>query len=79
MLLLVHIIACRRQDLIWPKCQLILRTNCSEMWTKLQEFSYQKNNLKMSSAKWQPFGLISLNVLKVPQHSDIWIALREYC
>ena len=39
-------------------------TNFSEISIKIQNFSFKKMHLKMSSAKWRPFSL-SLNVLSV--------------
>ena len=36
-------------------------TNFNEIFIEIYTFSFKKNYLKMSSGKWQPFGLI-LNV-----------------
>ena len=39
-----------------------LGTNLSEIWIEIEEFSWKKMNLNLSSSKWQPFCL-GLNVL----------------
>ena len=53
------------QAITWTNSDILsirpLRTNFSEIWIKIQNFSFMKTHLKMSSAKWQPFCL-SLNV-----------------
>ena len=56
----------RRQAIIWTSVILLLigslGTSFRKIWIKIQQFSYKKINLKMLSAKWQPFCL-SLNVM----------------
>ena len=56
----------RHQAFIWTNAGLLLvaplGTNYSEIWMKIQYFSKKKLDLKMSSAKWQPFSS-GLNVL----------------
>ena len=37
-----------------------LETNFSEIWIKMEQFSLEKIHLKMSSAEWWPFHLISI-------------------
>ena len=51
----------RRQAIIWTNAGLLL-TNFSENLIKILTFSLTKMQLKVSSAKWQPFCLC-LNVL----------------
>ena len=43
-----------------------LGTNFSEIWIKMQNFSFMKMHSKMSFAKWRPFCL-GLNVLSHPR------------
>ena len=49
----------RRQAITWTNAGLLsfgpLGTNFSEMRIKIQDFSFTKAHLKMSSAKWRPF------------------------
>ena len=49
----------RRQAIIWTNNGILLiRTlgiNFSEIFSKIQTFSFQTNNLKISSAKWRQF------------------------
>ena len=56
----------RRQGIIWTNAGIMLigplGTNFSEILTGIQIFSFKEMYLKMSSAKWRPFGL-GLNVL----------------
>ena len=56
----------RRQAIIWTSAGILLTeplgTNFSEIWIKIQIFSFKKMHLKMSSAKWHQFHLC-LNVL----------------
>ena len=56
----------RRQAIIWTNAGILLieplGTNFSEILIGIQIFSFKKMRLKMSSAKWRPFGL-GLNVL----------------
>ena len=56
----------RRQAIIRNNAGLLLieplGTNFSEISIEIQTFSFKKMHLKMSSAKWRPFGL-GLNVL----------------
>ena len=57
----------RRQAIIWTNDGILLigplGTNFSEILIEIHTFSLKKMHLKMSSAKWRPFGL-GLNVLK---------------
>ena len=59
----------RRQAIIWTNAWLLLigplGTNFTEILIGNQTFSFKKMHLKMSSAKWRPFGL-GLNVLSEP-------------
>ena len=56
----------RRQAIIWTNAGILLigplGTNFIEILIGMQTFSFKKIHLKMSSAKWRPFGL-GLNVL----------------
>ena len=56
----------RRQAIIWTNGGVLLirplGTKCSEIWSKIHTFSFEKMHLKTSSAKWRPFCL-GLNVL----------------
>ena len=56
----------RHRAIIWTNAGIMLigplGTNFSEILTGIQQFSFKKMYLKMSSAKWRPFGL-GLNVL----------------
>ena len=58
----------RCQAMIWNNAGLLLieplGTNFSEIWIRIQTFSFKKMHLKMASAKWRPFCL-GLNVLKL--------------
>ena len=58
--------AWRRQAIIWTNAGILLieplGTNFSENVIKILTFSFTKMLLKVSSAKWRPFGL-GLNVL----------------
>ena len=51
----------RRQAIIWTNAGILLiaplGTNFSEILTRIQTFSFNKMQLKMSSAKWRPFCL----------------------
>ena len=57
----------RRQAIIWTNAGIllirILRTNFSDILSKIHSFSFKKMHLKMSSAKWRLFclGLNELN------------------
>ena len=46
------------QTIIWTNAGLLLigslGTNFSEIWIKIQNFSFMKMHLKISSAKWRP-------------------------
>ena len=57
----------RRQAIIWTNAGILLirtlGTNFSEILGEIHSFSFSKMHLKMSSAKWRPFGL-GLNELK---------------
>ena len=57
----------RRQAIIWTNDGIlligVLGTNFSEFLFEIQTFSFWKNRLKVSSAKWRPFCL-GLNELK---------------
>ena len=61
--------ACCRQAIIWTNARIllteILGTNFSEILIKIQNFSFTKMHLKISSAKWRPFypGRDDLSVL----------------
>ena len=52
-------VSIRRQAIIWTNVELFpigpSRTNFSEIQIKIQNFSFMKMHLKMSSAKWRPF------------------------
>ena len=56
----------RRRAIIWTNAGILLigplGTNFIEISIGIQTFSFKKMHLKMSSAKWRPFGL-GLNVL----------------
>ena len=56
----------RRQAIIWTSAGILLigslGTNFSEILIGIQTFTFKKNAVKMSSAKWRPFCL-GLNVL----------------
>ena len=56
----------RRQAIIWTNDEILLighlRTNLSEILSKVHTFPFKKMHLKTSSAKWRPFCL-GLNVL----------------
>ena len=58
----------RRQAIIWTNDGILLigalEINFSEISVKIQTFSFWKNHLKVSSAKWRPFCL-DLNELKL--------------
>ena len=58
----------RHQAIIWPNAGILLTgplgTNFSGILIGIQTFSFKKMDLKMSSAKWRPFGL-GLNVLNI--------------
>ena len=58
----------RRQAIIWTNTGILLirplGTNFSEIFIRIQTFSFKKMHLKMASAKWRPFCL-GLNVLKL--------------
>ena len=51
----------RRQAIIWTNAGILLirtlGTNFSEILGEIHSFSFSKVHLKMSSAKWRPFGL----------------------
>ena len=57
----------RHQAIIWTNARVLLigplGTNFSEILIEIQTFSFRKNPLKVSSAKWRPFclGLNELN------------------
>ena len=71
-----QIIDCRlfsAKPLTWTNADLSigpLGTNFSEIWIKLQNFSFIRMHLKMLSAKWQPFfeGETQQNITKHEQH-----------
>ena len=56
----------QRQAIIWTNTGILLigpsGTNFSELSIKIQTFSFKKNHLKVSSAKWRPF-CVGLNEL----------------
>ena len=58
----------RRQAIIWTNAGILLigplGTNFNEMLIEILIFSFMKMRLKVSSAKWRPFGL-GLNVLTI--------------
>ena len=49
----------RHQAITWTNAHLLsigpLGTNFSEIWINIQNFSFKKIHLKISSAKWRPF------------------------
>ena len=49
----------RRQAIIWTSAGVLLigplGTNFSEIFPRIQTFSFKKMHLKMSSGKWRPF------------------------
>ena len=49
----------RRQDIIWTNAGSLsigpLGINFIEILTKIQNFSFKKMQMKISSAKWRPF------------------------
>ena len=51
----------RRRAIIWTNTEMLfirtLGTNFSEILSEIHSFSFSKMRLKMSSAKWRPFGL----------------------
>ena len=55
-----------RQAIIWTNAGILLigslRTNFTEIWIRIETFSFKKMHLKMLSAKWCPFCL-SLSAL----------------
>ena len=59
----------RRQAIIWTNAGILLigplGTNFIGILNGIQTFSFKKMHLKMSSAKWRPFGL-GLNVVNIP-------------
>ena len=61
----------RRQAIIWTNAGILLigplGTNFSELSIEIQTFSFKKNHLKVSSAKWRPF-CVGLNVLTTVKH-----------
>ena len=59
---LVQIMACRLAG-TKPLSEPMKGTNFNEIFIKIQQFFFQENGLKMSSAKWRPFCL-GLNMLK---------------
>ena len=52
----------RRQAIIWTNAGISLGINFSEISIGIHTFSFKKMHLKISSAKWRPFG-VGLNVL----------------
>ena len=62
----------RRQAIIWTNAGILLigplGTNFSENLIEILAFSFTKMRLKVSSAKWRPFGL-GLNVLRCKRYS----------
>ena len=66
-----------RQAIIWTNDAILLigalGTNFSEILIEIQTFSFWKNRLKVSSAKWRPFclGLSELS-------TDVFSAQREH-
>ena len=66
----------RRQAIIWTNDGILLiwplGTNFSEMLIEIKTFSFEKMQLKMSSAKWHPFCL-GLNVLSEFVFCDVWL------
>ena len=53
----------RRQAIIWTNAGILLigplGTNFSEIWIKIDIFSFKKMHLKISSGKWRPSCLAS--------------------
>ena len=56
----------RRQAIIWTNAGILLigtlGTNCSEILSETDAFSFKKMHLKTLSVKWRPF-CFDLNVL----------------
>ena len=59
----------QRQAIIWTNAGLLLigpvRTYFNEILFEIQQFSFNKMTLKMTSAKWRPF-CSDLSVLMYP-------------
>ena len=68
----------RRQSIIWTNDGILLigplRTNFSEILSKIQTFSFKKMHLKTSSAKWRPFFSVSM-CLPSEFHSALFVPL----
>ena len=58
----------RCEVIIWTNAEILLNqsleTNFSEIWSKIQTFSFKKMLLKTSSAKWRP-SCLGLSVLRI--------------
>ena len=79
----------RRQAIIWTNTDLLpirlSRTNFSEIWIKIQQFSFKNMHLKKSSAKCQPFCsgfIVLINRISPPipptcRHSTGTLTLRQ--
>ena len=72
----------RRQAIIWTNAGILLigpyGTNFSEIFIEILTFSFTKMSLKVSSAKWRPFGL-GLNVLTHVSNWDETMCPTETC
>ena len=69
----------RRQAIIWTNAGMLLmrplKTSFIEISIGIQTFSFKKMHLKMSSAKWRPFGS-GLNVLS--DRIALWKQTHRY-
>ena len=69
----------RRQAIIWTNDGILLSwpwwTNFSEILIRIQTFSFKKMHLKMSSAKWRPFCLGLIVLMKWSR--EIWRAMSS--
>ena len=54
-----------------------IERNFSEIWIKMQHFSYEKMNMNVPSAKWRPFCL-DLNVLNGAYANLIGLILVQF-
>ena len=65
----------RRQAIIWTNDGILLiwtlGTNCSDILSEINSFSFKKTHLKMSSAKWR-LSRLGLNELTIKYHVHIW-------
>ena len=72
-----------RQDIFWTNAGILLigplGTNFSEIWIKIQNFSFMKMHLKMSSGKWRPFCPVGCFLLghSLPCKKQEWCELSS--